>query len=561
MGRWWSSSTIVKRMKGARHERQSALLLLSILVPMGTLVASCSDLIGLSKLDQVACVADCGASDAASDAPSKGCKSDTQCTSKSDPRCDVATGQCVACLPTNDNCPSGMFCNQFSDGTYECVSGCKVVGDCPPIPGADLACCAMVCVDTMTNAGDCGGCNACSSNHMLTITCGAGACNGNCDMGYADCDNDKQKDGCETDIDTDTSNCGGCGKACSANHVAMVTCGGGKCNGACSAGYADCNGDEAMDGCETDTMTDPMNCGKCGVICGGTCTAGMCTGGGCGRFAKGFTGAWSTAAVNPFGTQMGISNYVPATSTVTLFLNYDADLDSYSTTTNAYTALTAATVAMPPYGSTAWYADALWSFTSGDLISYDIMAGTWSTVKTGLTVSQDTQTTNDDSGNLWSFAPGVTSGGSTSLGQLIEYSVATGASSTITLPTPLVTSYAEPRIAFDSCTGLLYLTNYDSVSLYSFDPKTSAEVALPALPSSLTFEDGFCGDRSGHLFAVTNSPSTTAYQYTIATGTWEAMPTGGVIGSSNSACGVGADGFLYATDPAEGTTMYRIQLE
>jgi len=44
--------------------------------------------------------------------------------------------------------------------------------------------------------------------------------------------------GCNINTDTDASNCGGCGMACSSNNVLSPLCGGGMCNGACSAGHA-----------------------------------------------------------------------------------------------------------------------------------------------------------------------------------------------------------------------------------------------------------------------------------------------------------------------------------
>jgi hypothetical protein len=534
-------------MKGVRPERRSApVLVLLILVPLGTLVASCSDLIGLSKLDEVACVADCGV-DAGKDAK-KGCASDADCKTKADPRCDVATGMCVACLPTDDNCTSGTFCNQFSDGTYECVSGCKVVSDCPALKGGgDLACCDKVCVDTSTTAGDCGGCHACSSSHMATITCSAGKCDGNCDSGFADCNKDKLTDGCEVDTETDPKNCGGCGMACSTNHITKVTCAKGTCDGACDMGYADCDSDKLKNGCEVDTTTDPANCGFCGNVCA-TCAMGKCTGGGCGRFMTGYTGAWSTAAANPFAAAMGISNYVPAASATTLYLLDGTSLDAYSTTTNTYTPLLAAPAAMPSYGSVAWFSNALWSFNGTELLRYDITGNTWSAPDAMVTAYADSQTTNDDSGNLWSFS---------SLSALLEYNVATGVATTLTLTTAL--TGGEPRITFDSCSGLLYFAGFNAAPFYSYDPATGTQATLPVLPASNTIQDGFCGDRSGHVFAVTNTA--TMYQYTISTGVWAAMPAGGPTGDFNSACGVGADGFLYATDPETATTMYRIQLE
>jgi hypothetical protein len=50
------------------------------------------------------------------------------------------------------------------------------------------------------------------------------------------------------------------------------------CNGVCNAGFADCNGNRQLDGCEVDTRTDPNNCGSCGTLCGASkmCVNGKC---------------------------------------------------------------------------------------------------------------------------------------------------------------------------------------------------------------------------------------------------------------------------------------------
>jgi sugar lactone lactonase YvrE len=45
----------------------------------------------------------------------------------------------------------------------------------------------------------------------------------------------------------------------------------------CASGFADCNHDLAKDGCEAALATDATNCGACGVDCdGGACVAGVC---------------------------------------------------------------------------------------------------------------------------------------------------------------------------------------------------------------------------------------------------------------------------------------------
>jgi hypothetical protein len=52
---------------------------------------------------------------------------------------------------------------------------------------------------------------------------------------------------------------------------------GGASNGECAPPSADCDGDPT-DGCEADLGSDPANCGKCNVDCGGgACSSGVCS--------------------------------------------------------------------------------------------------------------------------------------------------------------------------------------------------------------------------------------------------------------------------------------------
>jgi len=130
-----------------------------------------------------------------------------------------------------------------------------------------------------SDPNNCGGCGVtCSTSNMATVTCSGGTCNGACLAGFADCDNNKLADGCEANLATSPASCGACGVACSSNHMATVTCGGGTCNGTCAAGYADCDGNKVTNGCETSTNTDASNCGGCGNACptGESCVSGVC---------------------------------------------------------------------------------------------------------------------------------------------------------------------------------------------------------------------------------------------------------------------------------------------
>lgn len=53
----------------------------------------------------------------------------------------------------------------------------------------------------------------------------------------------------------------------------------GECKQICNADRADCNG-SSVDGCETSINSDPKNCGGCGVTCdlasGQACVLGHC---------------------------------------------------------------------------------------------------------------------------------------------------------------------------------------------------------------------------------------------------------------------------------------------
>lgn len=154
--------------------------------------------------------------------------------------------------------------------------------------------------------------------NMNTRSCSEGICNGNCALKYADCNGDKLKDGCETRVIDDPMNCGvggatgvvgadglpglGCGVVCSSNNIVAPSCAAGICNGYCTGGFADCDGDKLTNGCEQAVHNDPDNCGLggaggpiepggqgpqglgCGVVCSKrnmqtrTCLGGVCEG-------------------------------------------------------------------------------------------------------------------------------------------------------------------------------------------------------------------------------------------------------------------------------------------
>jgi hypothetical protein len=276
----------------------------------------------------------------------------------------------------------------------------------------------------------------------------------------------------------------------------------------------------------------------------------------CGRFSKGFTGTtWSTVATNPFPFGMFMTDYLPPSKAASFyaFEGTSTASDAFTASTNTYTPLPTAPVTFSDYSTMTWYANSLWSLQGSDVVQYDLAVGTWYVPYGSLSTAQYSQTTVDNVGNLWSYS-------GTDSGSLESYNVASASYSTVVLPTPVTTTGTlEGRIAYDGCSELLYLATYGSTGFFSYDPvATTEDTSLSPLPSSNEFQDGFCSDRSGHIFAFVNGSN--MYQYTIATDTWIAMPTG-PIGNSNSACAVGADGNLYATDPEESSTMYVIQIQ
>jgi hypothetical protein len=270
--------------------------------------------------DNKACVAGCNAGHGCPDGggmcdvTSKMCKvcmKDADCGGGT-PRCDTSTGNCVECLPMNDNCPMGKFCGQVNS-VYTCQTGCQTVADCPKLDGGGMQdCCNHVCVDTDVDGQNCGMCandcgkesccgGKCSDVTMDVGNCGlcGNACTGknavwscatsmcnvtSCSQGFGDC-NGSAGDGCESTLATDVNNCSKCNMKCAFAN-ATASCVAGACGIAmCNAGFGNCDG-SLMNGCEASTASDVNNCGMCGMKCAfanasATCVNGKCVMGAC----------------------------------------------------------------------------------------------------------------------------------------------------------------------------------------------------------------------------------------------------------------------------------------
>jgi hypothetical protein len=193
--------------------------------------------------------------------PSNGCEADTRASV-------LHCGGCGrACTPPNAeaSCVMGVC------GIARCNTG---FGDCD---GNATNGCETDLRVTPSHCGMCG--NACPMRPSSAAVCVAGTCASICVSGFLDCDA-SETNGCEADIRTSTTHCGGCGRACDPARATGV-CTAGACRiGMCDAGSADCNMNPA-DGCEVSTASDVNNCGMCGNVCrvaGGTsvCASGTC---------------------------------------------------------------------------------------------------------------------------------------------------------------------------------------------------------------------------------------------------------------------------------------------
>ena len=177
----------------------------------------------------------------------------------------------------------GQSCAALPHASAGCKNGACNIGACDAGWGdcdgmAGNGCESKVDADP----ANCGGCGkACPMPPNVIVTCANNTCmTGGCQPGFTDCNNNPA-DGCEANTRIDTKNCGACGNTCPAYANAVAACAGGMCGlGACNAGYGDCDGNPA-NGCELSLLSDPNNCGRCGNVCGapGMCMAGTCIAG------------------------------------------------------------------------------------------------------------------------------------------------------------------------------------------------------------------------------------------------------------------------------------------
>lgn len=231
---------------------------------------------------------------------------DTACPAAPHTTFACVDGGCVlsACAPGWADCDGRVDdgCEVDLQSDVEHCGSCEQA--CPPVPNAAPACLDGHCgtgpcggrwqdcdasgsngceTDVATNPSSCGGCGtACPTPSHGTAACRDSLCGlGACDTGFGDCDR-LAANGCEIDLRGDGLNCGACGTSCVRPH-ARTSCASGLCQLlGCDPGWASCDGNDA-NGCETDIADSASHCGACGVVCPtrphtatATCRDGAC---------------------------------------------------------------------------------------------------------------------------------------------------------------------------------------------------------------------------------------------------------------------------------------------
>jgi hypothetical protein len=172
------------------------------------------------------------------------------------------SGNCVNLQTDVTNCGScGQICTSPANGTPFCQEGtCGI--SCP----AMSTLCPGNCANLSSDVNNCGGCGrVCSFGPNSSPTCSSGICGLTCSPPFVDCDGNPSN-GCEVNILTSPSNCGGCQQTCPSGQNGSPVCKSGTCGLFCPFPFANCNGNPNS-GCQVNLAIDPHNCGACGAAC------------------------------------------------------------------------------------------------------------------------------------------------------------------------------------------------------------------------------------------------------------------------------------------------------
>jgi hypothetical protein len=250
----------------------------------------------------------------------------TSCAAgKCQPTCSAGFGDCNAASTPfpDDGCETNLLANvdhcgqcgracsatnvaQKACSSGSCSSSCTAgFGNCaqPSAPSPDDGC----ETNTNTTIAHCGACNRpCATTNVQTAACVSGSCSSSCKDGWGNCGSPaapQPDDGCETNTNTTVAHCGACNRPCASTGTQTLACTSGLCSSTCSGTLGNCSQPVAPladDGCETDTASNVLHCGKCGRSCSSANVSSLsCASGVCNSYCKsGFGNCTQPAATN-----------------------------------------------------------------------------------------------------------------------------------------------------------------------------------------------------------------------------------------------------------------------
>lgn len=238
----------------------------------GGLADGCESNLDSDAQDCGACDVVCGTTNASATACSAGV-CEPECTGSWE-ACTNATNGCTTDLSSDEQncggCGSDFVCQSTGTSSNNCVAS-----ECDPRCSSGRGDCDTSrfngCeTNTNTSTNNCGACGAsCSGANGGTASCSSGQCSVSCGANFKSCNNENSaRDGCETDVRSSTTHCGGCNAGCSNANGGTASCSSGQCSVSCGANFKNCNNENtARDGCETDVRNNPKNCGACNTSC------------------------------------------------------------------------------------------------------------------------------------------------------------------------------------------------------------------------------------------------------------------------------------------------------
>ncbi len=242
--------------------------------------------------------------------------------------CDGNVGNGCEATTTNDplHCGTcGTTC-VAANSTATCLNSACTVNCTPGFSDCDTKYSNGCESNTNTDTSNCGSCNNVCSSANGTAACYKGACSITCSEGFGNCDT-LVTNGCETNLNTSMQSCGGCGQPCApANASSSAVCTGGNCTfTTCNTGFANCNA-TTSDGCEANLTSDAKNCNGCGTVCNFDHASASCNSGACllGACDAGYANCDSVASNGCEANLQTDPNHCNGCSTVCAFTNASA---------------------------------------------------------------------------------------------------------------------------------------------------------------------------------------------------------------------------------------------